>query len=237
MQDQQKIPAGRGRTGEGTDQGCSSARAILASMWWTSPVPARPLAMDAHPPSFGLCGFALLLLLRAVHVDAGDPGPFAAKHLDLRRAAGVALGAERDYVPRLRKRVGHAALRVALAADEALAALAVAPDDEVVPALGALAKRLVARMPSQTMSANSRLRLGAGSRRLARRTSRDESTTFSLLDLALRDRVHALLELGGHLVRGYLGGEVREGLGHARCPSPSGSGGRRGRSRDRRGSG
>ena len=33
--------------------------------------------------------------------------------------------------------------------------------------------------------------------------------------LALGDLIHAPLQLGGHLVRGYLGGEVREGLGHA----------------------
>src|SRR5215203_5000216 len=35
-----------------------------------------------------------------------------------------------------------------------------------------------------------------------------------LADLALRDLIHAPLQFGGHLVRGDLGGEVREGLRH-----------------------
>src|SRR5919112_1418690 len=36
-----------------------------------------------------------------------------------------------------------------------------------------------------------------------------------LADLTLRDLIHAPLELGGHLVRGYLRSEVGKGLGHA----------------------
>src|SRR5215211_4332245 len=85
----------------------------------------------------------LLLLLRAVHINACHPRALASEHFYLRRAAGVALGTQGYDLPPLRERVGDPAVRVARAAYEALTTLTVAADDKVVPALGAFAYYLV----------------------------------------------------------------------------------------------
>src|ERR687894_271505 len=180
-------------------------RLFRAFLGWVAPL---PLLLR------GFLGRLLLgELLRAVHVDAGNPGSLAAEDLYLGGAAGVARGAQRYDLAALRQRVGDVAVRVAGAADEALAALAAAAHYEVVAALGALAQGLVRAdaLPDDVRE----LRLDGlevvvdAAEHVAGLV--DDGV---LGDLALRDRVHALLELGGHLVGGYLGGEVREGLGH-----------------------
>src|SRR5829696_3708805 len=95
---------------------------------------AVTFAVGFGPGRLGLGGcFAPLLLLRAGHVYAGDPGPASSHDLYLRGAARLTECPERDDLATRRQRVGLVALGVALASGEPLAALT-GPTDGEVPA-------------------------------------------------------------------------------------------------------
>src|SRR5215210_4626868 len=169
---------------------------------------AVTFAVGFGPGRLGLGGcFAPLLLLRAGHVYAGDPGPASSYDLYLRGAARLTECPERDDLATRRQRVGLVALGVALASGEPLAALT-GPTDGKFPATlfaGAEHRVLPDTAPDNVRELLFRVleMLVDPPEDVARLVHNDV-----LGGLALRDLVHAPLELGGHLVGGYLGGKV-----------------------------